>query len=214
MKIILFLIFTVSLLVSSQLPVDYYKIKNTKKMKQVFFKYIKELAQVENAKILKSRELIKKNYATNIKSLENIRLRYSIKADASLQEYLYSVDIVPISLILSQAAFESGWGKSRFFKQAKNIFGQWTWSGKGLDPLKRAANKKHKVKIFPTYAASVRSYLININKSWAYEELRTIRQKARQNGKNPNGYDLAAGLVNYSQKREEYVMGLQKFNKI
>ena len=33
----------------------------------------------------------------------------------------------PNSIVLAQAAVESGWGKSRFFKEGNNVFGVWSY---------------------------------------------------------------------------------------
>ena len=45
------------------------------------------------------------------------------------------MDIIPTSIALAQAAKESGWGTSRFALEGNAIFGQWTWNGKGIEPL-------------------------------------------------------------------------------
>jgi Uncharacterized FlgJ-related protein len=48
---------------------------------------------------------------------------YKFKDDASIEDLLSSVDIVPTSLVLAQAAYESSWGRSRFAKHYHNYFG-------------------------------------------------------------------------------------------
>ena len=45
------------------------------------------------------------------------------------------MDIIPVSIALAQAAKESGWGTSRFALEGNAIFGQWTWTGQGIEPL-------------------------------------------------------------------------------
>jgi len=212
MKYILTLIFVSISLFSQSLPSNYYEIKNTKQMKKAFFTFMEELAQIENNNILQTRDFVKKNF-NDKKAIAKITKRYGLKENASLEEYLYIIDIIPVSLVLSQAAIESGWGKSRFFKKANNIFGQWTWSGKGLTPASRDAGKKHKIKIFSSYLASVRGYMINLNKGWAYEDFRIIRKDIRAKNENLSGILLASGLIRYSQKREEYIRILKSFIK-
>ena len=39
-----------------------------------------------------------------------------------IKEFLQKINTIPPSLALAQAAIESGWGKSRFTKEANNIF--------------------------------------------------------------------------------------------
>jgi Bax protein len=213
MKILLGLLFVMVSLFSASLPENYYEIKNTKKMKQEFFSFMKKLAIIENKKVMDDRVYIINNFHKKEERLLKLQKRYGLKQDATLREYLYVIDVIPISLVLSQAAIESGWGKSRFFKKAKNIFGQWTWSGKGLEPLKRDSGKKHKIKIFPSFQSSVRAYLINLNKGWGYKDLRDLRQMLRDKNQKLSGYALAEGLIKYSQKREEYIKILKSFIK-
>ena len=54
------------------------------------------------------------------------------------------MDMIPVSIALAQAAKESGWGTSRFALEGNAIFGQWTWDGQGIAPLKRDGDKNHK----------------------------------------------------------------------
>ena len=44
------------------------------------------------------------------------------------------MDEIPTSLAIAQAAKETGWGTSRFALDGNALFGQWTWSGEGLQP--------------------------------------------------------------------------------
>jgi Bax protein len=217
-KLIIILLFPFALFAS--FPKEYYEIKDTKEMKAYFFSQILHMAKVENAKILQER-----NYVENIfphlvaigkeskeyQLFEKIRKKYKIKEGAKKEEYLKVIDIVPYSIVLAQAAIESGWGKSRFFKEANNIFGQWTWTGKGLTPNNRDSGKKHKIKIFGSLQSAIRGYLINMNLGWGYKEFRTKRAQMREEGLTLNGVALAPTLINYSQKKEKYTKLLHKF---
>jgi hypothetical protein len=57
-----------------------------------------------------------------------------------LEEALYKLDIIPAGLALGQAAYESGYGTSRFAVQGNALFGQWTYGGKGLVPEQQRKN--------------------------------------------------------------------------
>ncbi|MCK5702619.1 MAG: glucosaminidase domain-containing protein, partial [Cyclobacteriaceae bacterium] len=46
----------------------------------------------------------------------------------NFDELLKRLQPPPVSLVLAQAALESGWGSSRFFKEANNVFGIWSFS--------------------------------------------------------------------------------------
>ncbi|VAY87486.1 BAX protein [hydrothermal vent metagenome] len=206
MKCILFIFIVVNSLLVAGLPGEYYDIKDTKQMKQYFFKFIKTIAVRQNRLILEDRKTVIKYYSQKDNAkLQKIQKRYKLKSADSLNKHLKHIDIVPISIVLSQAAVESGWGRSRFAKQANNIFGQWTWNGKGLVPRSRDANKKYKIKVFNSLEASVRGYLINLNIGHGYVDFRDKRETLRQNNDKLLGSVLVGTLVNYSQLREKYV---------
>ena len=222
MKYIFVLVVLSGILFSAGLPKEYYEIKTTTGMKQYFFNYISRIVHKQNKDILNDRQFIKDFFHIresidkshkDYKRFEAIRKRYKLKEKDKLDNYLRQIDIIPASIVLAQAAVESGWGKSRFVKEANNIFGQWTWSGKGLVPKSRDKGAKHKVKIFNNLEHSVRAYLININNGWAYVELRDKREQLRKNNKKLSGLSLVDTLKNYSQKKEEYTKILAKIIK-
>jgi Bax protein len=222
MKHLLISVLFINSLFAIGLPKEYYDIKDTKQMKSYFFNFINELALKENQLIVKDRKFVKDFYpkkelvgknTVEYNRFKSIQKRYKLKDDDTLQKYLNHIDIIPNSLVIAQAAVESGWGKSRFVKQANNIFGQWTWSGKGLVPSSRNAGAKHKIKIFNSLADAVKGYMINLNLGWGYKELRNVRAKLRKLEKPLTGVVLSKTLVNYSQKREEYTKLLAKIIK-
>ena len=214
MKFIILSIFISIQIFAMGLPTEYYKIKDTKEMKKYFISYILNITKKENNHILRDRYFIKNIYPNiskipkdsyNYKRFLDIKKRYKLSDKSTLKDYLKTIDVIPNSLVIAQAIVESGWGRSRFTKQANNIFGQWTWSGKGLTPANRDAGKKHMIKIFPSIEASVKGYMINLNLGWGYKDFRTLRVKIRKGNKEPTGIVLSNTLINYSQKREEYV---------
>jgi len=219
MRLFILTTFLFNYLFSSNLPSNYYEIKDTNQMKQYFFKFINEMAVKQNKLILNDRNFIKDYYLAEkqnnqdlvkSKRFEAITKRYKLKEKASLEDYLARIDIIPISIVLSQAVVESGWGKSRFFREAKNIFGQWTWTGKGLIPKGRDGKLKHKIRIFNSYIHSVKGYMINLNLGHAYVSFRKTRAKLRLNDSPIMGLLLVDTLANYSQKREIYTKLLKK----
>jgi Bax protein len=119
---------------------------------------------------------------------------------------LHRVDVLPPSLVLAQAANESGWGTSRFAREGNNLFGQRTYrTGNGIVPSHRREGDTHEVKRFGTLFASVRSYMRNLNTHEAYSELRDMRAKLRLSGKPLSGAQLADGLDAYSTRNKEYI---------
>jgi Bax protein len=151
--------------------------------------------------------------------LTTLAKRYKIRYRADqpqkmIQKLLNRIDIIPADLALAQAANESAWGTSRFSQLANNLFGQWTFTpGQGIVPEGRPEGQTYEVQKFLTIYDSVRSYLHNLNTHPAYKQLRRLRAKNRQTGKNPEGVELAEGLLRYSIRGEAYVKELQAMIK-
>jgi Bax protein len=119
---------------------------------------------------------------------------------------LHRVDILPPSLVLAQAAAESGWGTSRFAREGNNLFGQRTYrTGNGIVPANRPAGETHEVKRFGSLFESVRSYMRNLNTHNAYREFRELRAKLRRSDRPLNGAILASGLDAYSIRNGNYI---------
>ena len=115
------------------------------------------------------------------------------------------MDIIPVSVALAQAANESGWGTSRFALEGNALFGQWTWSKKGISPKNKDPNKSHKILQFQVLKASVRAYKNNLNTHNAYQEFREARAKLRQEEKKILGLELTKYIKNYASIGEKYV---------
>jgi Bax protein len=119
---------------------------------------------------------------------------------------LHRVDVLPPSLVLAQAATESGWGTSRFAREGNNLFGQRTFRpGNGIVPSNRPDGETHEVKRFGTLFESVRSYMRNLNTHSAYRGLRELRAKVRRNGHPLADVHLASGLEAYSTRSHDYI---------
>ncbi|NVJ53146.1 MAG: glucosaminidase domain-containing protein [Campylobacteraceae bacterium] len=194
-------------------PKEYYKLQG-KKAKDYFFNFLEKKVEVENLKILKERDFIlsleeKKDLDKNskeYKELQRLQKKYKVKNIYDYKTFLRRVDIIPPSLAIAQAATESAWGRSRFIRQANNIFGHWTYDKKiGMVPLRREAGKKHMVRIFPTLESSIAVYMRNLNRTGAYKNFRINREKMRKNGKFINGYILSEDMTKYSAIGYEYV---------
>jgi Bax protein len=90
------------------------------------------------------------------------------------------------------------------------LFGQWTYSGKGMKPKEHRASKgNYSVAAYKWPFDSVRSYMKNLNTHRAYQDLRDKRVELRRQGKEVSGLALAETLVSYSEKGQEYVKTLK-----
>jgi len=131
------------------------------------------------------------------------------------ESLLARVNVVPASLALAQAANESGWGTSRFAREGNNYFGQWCFSpGCGLVPRNRGSGKTHEVASFSSAIDSVRGYMHNLNTSDSYEKLRAIRARATASDNPVTGTSLAAGLLSYSERGQEYVRDIKSMIRV
>lgn len=137
--------------------------------------------------------------ASERKFIVNLTTKYRTTSVSGL---LSRVRTVPVSLILAQGAIESSWGSSRFANKGNNLFGIWTWGGKGMLPAKREEGKNHLVASYDSLLDSVRAYVLMLNRVKAYTQLRTIRRRST------DPVALAAGLLNYSERGGVYVSDL------
>jgi len=102
----------------------------------------------------------------------------------------------PVSLVLAQAALESGWGTSRFFREGYNIFGVWSYSENDFrmkSGLNRSDNEIY-VKAYNDYIDSVHNYYRTIGRVNAYKEFREKRTKCN------NSLELSKYLNNYAEE--------------
>ena len=86
---------------------------------------------------------------------------------------------VPYEMIIGQAALESGWGTSRFAKEANNLFGIRTWTKESSHLLPVGIEKwpGWGVRVFPSKCDSVKEYVRLLNEHPAYEDFRELRLK-------------------------------------
>lgn len=177
----------------------------------------------EREQILTFQRMINRGESLNehqLHTLTALAKRYKIKSASiaspqAITELLMRVDIIPAELALAQAANESAWGTSRFSQQANNLFGEWTFQpGTGIIPEGRPEGATYEVRRFETVYDSIRSYLLNLNTHFAYQELRQMRAEARAENRPLDGSQLAEGLFRYSIRGEEYVKDLQSLIRL
>jgi Bax protein len=190
--------------------------------KQAFFAYLQPEIQRQNEIVLKEREMVialqvlflqqqefnKHQQAVFNKLIE--KYQFSSDKPLSVKETLETlvrrVDTIPEALILVQAANESGWGASRFAQKGYNFFGLWCFKkGCGFVPRQRIDGAEHEVAKFRDLSHAVMTYIRNINRHYAYKDLRVIRQNLRQADEPVTARDLAVGLSSYSERGQEYI---------
>lgn len=196
--------------------------------KVAFFSYLLPAIQVENQHILDQREalirlrekVLQGKALTNkeTKWLDDLSEYYRVDTNDRTRRFnmlLHRVDIVPETLVLIQAANESGWGTSRFAQSALNFFGEWCWTeGCGIVPDQRPSGENYEVRLFNSMEASVKSYIRNLNTHAAYQELRSIRYGLRTNKQPITAVPLTVGLMSYSTRGEDYIHELQQMIRV
>ena len=217
---LLFALFTISSLVSSaslsSFKPSFDSIESTVVRKEVFFNYLLPVIHKKNAEILALRNAISNN-ELNDNQLNDLAKKYRVEIP-SKEELLKVIDILPPSLVLAQAANESDWGRSRFAKDFNNYFGIWCfYKGCGVIPKDRDEDATHEVASFKSLEDCIDYYVLNINRSYAYEDLRLMRKNQRENLQPITGALLAEGLGNYAFPGDEYIESIQtliNFNQL
>lgn len=204
----------------------FHEIDQVSEKKQQFFAYLTPLIREENQRIREQRaRLLRIAEAWHARGerpgwldrrfLRSLAAEYRVDdadrtLDSVLDELQKRVDVIPRSLVLVQAAKESGWGSSRFARGGNNLFGQWCFEpGCGLVPSNRPPDSRHEVASFDTVRDAVASYVRNLNTHPSYDELRALRAQLRAENRTPSGEVLAQGLTRYSERGEAYVHEVQ-----
>lgn len=204
---------------------DFGAITNVTIKKQQFFDYLEDYVDEENQQLIEVRENLEplaEMAQREVPFSERERGWLSQLADSYdldpadltdkelLSELMLRVDVIPVSLVLAQAANESAWGTSRFALEGNNLFGQWCFEeGCGLVPRRRASGATHEVKSFDSVAGAVSGYFNNINTNQSYEYLRELRADMREEQQQIDSMVLAFGLGRYSQRGDHYVDEVQ-----
>ncbi len=207
---------------------DFDSFTNVQEKKQAFFDYLLPSVREANDYVLKDRERVirwQTAYETrgnlsgrDLSQLNTLAAQYEIDTELGIEEKLellsLRVDMIPASLALAQAAKESGWGTSRFSKDANNYFGEWCFSeGCGLVPSRRAEGATHEVRAFDDVEDSIAAYIHNLNTHPPYRSLREIRAEMRDQGK-ITGMSLAEGLSRYSERGPVYIGEVQSIIRV
>ena len=198
----------------TKLPKDIKTLGDTKKKRELFIKILLPLILAENQKITQDRKKLFKILSKNFNTPgEKVWLRRRFKEykidDKDLSKLKMRMDIIPVSIAIAQADNESGWGTSRFALEGNALFGQWTWSKKGISPKNKDPNATHKILQFQILKASVRAYKNNLNTHNAYKEFREVRAQLRENNKQIVGLDLTKYLKSYASIGVKYVQILE-----
>lgn len=145
----------------------------------------------------------KKVYTTDKLLIDSLMTRYQALSYENLQVKL---KLHPTSLVLAQAALESGWGSSRFALEGNNLFGVRSLPG-DTERIKSKYNRGEKkifVKKYDNISQSIDHYFLILGRSNAYLKFRNKRYEE------VDVLELIQTLNNYSEKGNEYANMLTK----
>ncbi|WP_147302857.1 glucosaminidase domain-containing protein [Marinoscillum furvescens] len=111
----------------------------------------------------------------------------------------------PSSIVLAQAAVESGWGSSRFFREGNNLFGIWSYDADEPRMPASLAREDQNVYLrkYEDVAASIQDYFETMARARPYRHFRAARAETQQ------VQQLLPHLKYYSERRMAYVDQLQ-----
>ncbi|HKJ83786.1 MAG TPA: glucosaminidase domain-containing protein, partial [Mariprofundaceae bacterium] len=200
--------------------------KSVYEKKLQFFGLLRPIVETENAHILKQRhrllQLQRKDSLSRaeLHELRRLAARYRVKMPQTPDRAFWTtmlkrIDIIPMELVLAQAANESAWGTSRFARKGNNFFGEWCFSkGCGIVPARRDDGAIHEVEAFDSPRESVDSYIHNLNTLDAYSSLRDLRYHLRKAHRPLKASLLAIGLAQYSERGHAYVRSIRTFIRV
>ena len=201
----------------AKFPEGISELDNIEQRKRIFIQILLPIVLSENEKIIEDRRKLtaimnRKSFKKDADWLNEKFQQYKVKNN-SVKELLVKMDIIPPSLAIAQAAYESGWGTSRFATEGNALFGQWGWKeNKGMVPENRGEDEKHEISKFNKIRYAVSAYKNNLNTHPFYEEFRIERAKQRSGrlSGSISGIKLIKHVHKYSIKGDDYVLGLKK----
>lgn len=121
-------------------------------------------------------------------------------------DLIVRLETLPASVILAQAAIESGWGQSRFFVQGNNLFGMWAFNKNEprIAARIKRSNKTIYLRKYDDITASVLDYLQSLARTKVYADLRNTLQQTR------DPYALIPHLQYFSEQRTVYTKKIRK----
>ena len=130
--------------------------------------------------------------------------RYIFKA-SSISELHDKMEVHPTSIVIAQAIIESGWGTSRFFEKANNVFGIWSFNEHEKRIAASQKRGKHTVylKKYSNVEQSISDYFLMLSTKDAYKEFREKRLESQ------DPFVLIRQLGRYSELGEEYIENLK-----
>ena len=141
--------------------------------------------------------------------IEQLKIEYKVTTNSEL---LMALKPHPRSIAVAQAAMESAWATSRFFREANNVFGVWSFDEDEprIAALQKRGDKTIWVKKYSTVEESVYDYYRTLARSSAFAEFRQTKMITN------DPFVLVTKLDRYSEKGSVYgeeLTAIIMFNK-
>ncbi|NCW71394.1 MAG: glucosaminidase, partial [Proteobacteria bacterium] len=152
----------------AKFPQGISELDSIEQRKRIFIQILLPIVLSENEKIITDRRKLvtiinRKSFKKDADWLNEKFQQYKVKNN-NPKELLLKMDIIPPSLAIAQAAYESGWGTSRFAIEGNALFGQWSWKeNNGMIPEDRGEDEKHEISKFNQIRYAVSAYKNNLN---------------------------------------------------
>ncbi|MDQ6956621.1 MAG: glucosaminidase domain-containing protein [Mariprofundaceae bacterium] len=149
------------------------------------------------------------NAGSDSEKIRQLKVKYKVESNKDL---LKAIKPHPKSIAVAQAAMESAWGTSRFFKEANNIFGVWSFNKNEprIAAGKKRGNKTIWVKKYPSIKASIADYYFVLARGRAFSEFRSLKMTTA------DPYLLVEKLNHYSERKAAYgkeLASMIRYNK-
>ncbi|MCH9739639.1 MAG: glucosaminidase domain-containing protein [Epsilonproteobacteria bacterium] len=153
----------------------------------------KKLLRLSNETLLSDSEIL---------WLENKRKEFEVQTNDELYD---KMELHPTSLIIAQAIVESGWGTSKFFQKANNVFGVWSFNENEsrIVASEKRGNQYVYLKKYKSLDQSIRDYFLTISNVTHYQAFREKRLETQ------DPFTLVEHLEKYSELGKEYIANLK-----
>jgi len=134
--------------------------------------------------------------------LTELMTRYRAKSITDLKSRLVTH---PTSIVLAQASIESGWGTSRFFVKANNVFGVWSFNKDDprIPSLSTRYGEHMYLYKYESLSESIDDYFKLLSTRKPFNNFRKMRLKTT------DPYKLVESLTAYSELGEKYIQLLK-----
>ena len=128
----------------------------------------------------------------------------------TLSELVNRLQTVPVSIVLAQAAIESGWGSSRFFREGNNVFGMWSFDSteNRIPALSHRNGTRIYLQKFNNLEESIDAYFTMLNTRTSFAPFRALRQKT------DDPLLLIDSLRIYSERGKDYINDIARLIRV